>query len=313
VKESVERLSERYEVSLVGHRGSVQDLVFKILAEDVSIGRHPNNDIVIEDPAISAQHAHISYDGLAFEIEDLGSRSGVRVNTRPVQRSEIRDGDRIRLGNSVFIFSVKSRGGASSSSRPVEGSLMAPRPKLDASARARMLAYGVVILLMLGLIVILLGLKGSAGDRAQGSRPEERVDIGSLSVEQFTPPSHQPTADQIREASLHLQRGINELDSDNLLQAIAELKLSLQCNPTCDACKEQLQWALIQLRRKIAYHVDAGEDDFKNLRYGDAVRQWEVVRKLLQPQDPLYDKLGRSIEQARQKQVELERRAVGLP
>jgi pSer/pThr/pTyr-binding forkhead associated (FHA) protein len=314
VKDSVERLSERYEVNLIGHRGAVQDLVFKILAEDVTIGRHSTNDIVLEDPAVSAQHARIRYDGLGFEILDLGSRGGVRVNTRPVQTAEIRDGDRIRLGSSVFIFSVKPRGGgASAAPEAAGGSLMTPRPQLDAAARVRLAAYGVVILILLGLIVLMLGGEPEpAGPRGAAS-PEERVDIGPLAIQQFTPPAHQPTQQQVREASVHLQRGLNELDSGNLLQAIVALKLALESNPTCEPCKEQLEWAYLQLRRRIAYHVEAGDDDFKNLRYPDAVRHWDVVRKLVQPRDPIFERLGRLIEQARHKQAELDRRAVGLP
>jgi hypothetical protein len=285
--------------------------VYKILAENVTIGRHPQNDVVLEDPTVSGEHARISYDGVAFEIADLGSRGGIRVNARPVTQAEIRDGDRIRLGNSVFVFSVKTKSGAPAATSG--GGPPAAQPQMAAAARVRVAIYGVVSLVLAGAILAMLGAKQ---DGRQLDTERGRVglrDIGPLGIEQFEPPVHQPTDEQIRQAALHLQRGIIELDSGNLLDAIGQLQLSLQSNPGCEACKAQLEWAHTQLRKRIAYHYEAGDDHYKNLRYRDAVRHWEVVQKLTRPTDRVHAELQKRADLARQKQAELERRAVGLP
>src|SRR5688572_23614041 len=148
----MERLTEKYEVSLVGHRGAMEDMVFKILAETVTIGRAAQNDIVLDDPSVSGEHARITYDGIAFEITDLGSKSGVRVNTKPATQMEIRDGDRIRLGNSIFIFSVKTKGSAGGAAQ-AESSLMSQGSQIDAGARLRIALYGVVSLVFFVMIL----------------------------------------------------------------------------------------------------------------------------------------------------------------
>ena len=42
----------------------------------MTVGRSPDNDIVIDDPTVSRQHARITFDGNQFYVEDLNSTSG---------------------------------------------------------------------------------------------------------------------------------------------------------------------------------------------------------------------------------------------
>jgi hypothetical protein len=305
----MERLSEKYEVSLVGHQGAMEDLVFKILAESVSIGRQTTNDIVLDDPTVSGEHARIDYDGIAFEILDLGSRGGVRVNGRPIQQTEIRDGDRIRIGKTTFIFSVQPRGGGSAASELAA----AAAPQLDAASRLRILIYGCISLVMLIFILMSLGDPADPKSGSGGQDLAALADIGPLAIESFELLTHRPDAEQARQASLHLQRGLIELDAGDYIKAIEELKAALRNNPTCDACKAQLEWTFEQLRRRISYHYLAGEDDFRNMRYASAVRHWQVTKNLLGPEDALAGDLEKKIALAGQKESELEWRSVGLP
>jgi pSer/pThr/pTyr-binding forkhead associated (FHA) protein len=71
----------------------------------VLIGRSRENDIVIRgDERVSRRHAEIRWAGSAHEIRDLDSGSGVSVNGRRVDRVRLSPGDRIRLGNTVFVY-----------------------------------------------------------------------------------------------------------------------------------------------------------------------------------------------------------------
>lgn len=63
----------------------------------VSIGRGSHNDIVIEDLAVSAEHAAIvTVDGGSF-LEDLNSTNGTQVNGQPVKQHFLQDGDMVEL------------------------------------------------------------------------------------------------------------------------------------------------------------------------------------------------------------------------
>ena len=70
----------------------------------LTIGRKPDNDLVIDNPAVSGHHALIvSQDG-AFFIEDLGSTNGTFVNDGKVQKEKLKNSDRVTVGKHVLIY-----------------------------------------------------------------------------------------------------------------------------------------------------------------------------------------------------------------
>lgn len=72
---------------------------------EVRIGRSSSaNDIVLNDPTVSSQHAVIRLDGPMAFITDVGSSNGTYVNNRPIGGSayQIQPGDQIQLGNVVL-------------------------------------------------------------------------------------------------------------------------------------------------------------------------------------------------------------------
>ncbi len=69
------------------------------LQKITDIGREKeHNDVALEDPTISRQHARIRYEKGAFVIYDLASANGVFVNGEQVSRRVLAHGDRIKLG-----------------------------------------------------------------------------------------------------------------------------------------------------------------------------------------------------------------------
>ena len=64
----------------------------------MTIGREPHNDIHIRSRYISRFHARIVNDQDGSIIEDLGSRNGVKVNSKTVRRKQLKSGDLIDLG-----------------------------------------------------------------------------------------------------------------------------------------------------------------------------------------------------------------------
>ena len=69
-----------------------------------SLGRAPNNDILLDDQAISGQHCRIRPTGEGFVLHDLGSTNGTFVNGNRVTRHPLRPGDQIRVGASLIRF-----------------------------------------------------------------------------------------------------------------------------------------------------------------------------------------------------------------
>jgi pSer/pThr/pTyr-binding forkhead associated (FHA) protein len=101
-----------------------EDLVLNLNLDIVSLGRGPQNHIVVADPAVSSRHALIQREGDAYWAEDLGSPNGMLVNKRRLtERTRLKHGDILRLGSTEFTFEFSMR----ESVRPA-------RTTLDASA-----------------------------------------------------------------------------------------------------------------------------------------------------------------------------------
>jgi predicted component of type VI protein secretion system len=64
----------------------------------VSIGRSPDNDIPIDNLAISNYHARVYYEAGRLVVEDLDSLNGTFVNDLRVERAALHDGDSIWIG-----------------------------------------------------------------------------------------------------------------------------------------------------------------------------------------------------------------------
>jgi hypothetical protein len=65
--------------------------------ERVTIGRRPQNDIVIDSAAVSAEHAVIVTHNNDSFLEDLNSINGTQINGQPVKKHFLQNGDVIEL------------------------------------------------------------------------------------------------------------------------------------------------------------------------------------------------------------------------
>jgi len=75
-----------------------------VVDRSLTLGRHPDCDIILSDPLISSFHARIEDRGDSWTLLDLGSTNGTRVNGEPTQETELSPGFKISLGNTVVRF-----------------------------------------------------------------------------------------------------------------------------------------------------------------------------------------------------------------
>lgn len=74
--------------------------------EVTTIGRKPDNDIVIDNQAVSGHHAAIKIEGDVLTVEDLGSLNGTFLNSQKISKAELFNGDTILIG--VYTLNVTS-------------------------------------------------------------------------------------------------------------------------------------------------------------------------------------------------------------
>lgn len=70
----------------------------------LSMGRAPDNHIVVNDKQVSRRHALIRREGAHYAVEDVGTSNGTYVNNRRIEHHTLADGDVIRLGQTSFTF-----------------------------------------------------------------------------------------------------------------------------------------------------------------------------------------------------------------
>ncbi len=75
------------------------------MGDSFVIGRHPVNDIVIDNLAVSFQHAKIESIGDDFLLIDLKSDNGSFVNDQRIRAHWLIDGDVITIGKHSLLFS----------------------------------------------------------------------------------------------------------------------------------------------------------------------------------------------------------------
>jgi hypothetical protein len=130
----------------------------------VTIGRAPDNEMVIDNLAVSNYHARIYGEAGRLVIEDLSSLNGTFVNDMRVERATLRDCDRVQIGKHQIHVDT-----AHDAALPVDAWRKASAPKvdetmvLDTQERRELLRQAVV-----------------AGERSQIS--PKRVRVPTLSV-----------------------------------------------------------------------------------------------------------------------------------
>jgi hypothetical protein len=77
---------------------------FTLTESIITIGRHPDSNLVLADPNVSRNHAEIRPQGDRYVIVDLGSTNGSRVNGVRVDTQLLEDGDELTFGNTRMRF-----------------------------------------------------------------------------------------------------------------------------------------------------------------------------------------------------------------
>lgn len=100
--------------------GPLAGRVIPITKPMVTLGREPGNDIVIQDPQVSRQHARLVNNGGQWIVEKLAPQNTVSVNQRDVQQGPVANRDTIALGTgTTFLFLTPSNmAGAGIASTP---------------------------------------------------------------------------------------------------------------------------------------------------------------------------------------------------
>ncbi len=75
-----------------------EEKTYDMVDETMTVGRLSDNQIVIEDVSVSSHHAVLIQKSRGYQLRDLDSTNGTRVNGEPTREAVLEHGDRIRFG-----------------------------------------------------------------------------------------------------------------------------------------------------------------------------------------------------------------------
>jgi len=86
---------------------SIDGVVIKevqLTKDRTSLGRRPYNDIVIDNLAVSGEHAVLQLTGNEVYLEDLNSTNGTYVNGKAVKKQLLQNNDTVEIGKYKIKF-----------------------------------------------------------------------------------------------------------------------------------------------------------------------------------------------------------------
>ena len=89
---------------LLALRGPETGSRFLLDTDLVTVGRHPESDIFLDDVTVSRRHAEFHCEEASFTVEDVGSLNGTYVNRDLIDRVQLADGDEVQIGKYRLVF-----------------------------------------------------------------------------------------------------------------------------------------------------------------------------------------------------------------
>jgi hypothetical protein len=248
-----------------------------------TIGRDPGNRVHIDVVVVSKSHARIRPEAGEFVLEDLGSSNGTRLNDAPVATSVLTSGDIIEIGGERLRFVDRATTPSS-----------LKMPAFGKNARLAAAALGTLVV-MGGVLMALRPTPAASGGTRQDSRAQPPApvavpiatgaaagDDNALAREIVARAEHAgvPVADALYDEAT-LQYSLGRLrDAANLFSAV------LKRDPQHALAQARLTQVSTALGEAIAYHAGEAERAFAELRYTDAIVEWESVLQLADTSDP---------------------------
>ncbi|WP_131214834.1 FHA domain-containing protein, partial [Bifidobacterium longum] len=105
--DTITRLSEGTAL-LISARGAVSGSRYLLDEDEITVGRDPRADILLDDSTVSRQHAVFRRVNGQFFVVDAGSLNGTYVNRQRVDQAALKNGDEIMIGKFRLVFFTKS-------------------------------------------------------------------------------------------------------------------------------------------------------------------------------------------------------------
>ena len=97
---------------LIVTRGGTAGSRFALAADEVTIGRHPDSSIFLDDVTVSRRHATVTRDAAGqYTLHDAGSLNGTYLDGERIEQALLREGAQVQVGRFRLVFVIGTLGG----------------------------------------------------------------------------------------------------------------------------------------------------------------------------------------------------------
>ncbi|MBH29506.1 MAG: hypothetical protein CL520_04940 [Actinobacteria bacterium] len=90
-----------------GHQAGTR---YVVASEQLTVGRHPDSDIFLDDITVSRRHVELKVGSTGYVISDVGSLNGTYLNGERLEETEavLTNGDELQIGKFKLLYLVSS-------------------------------------------------------------------------------------------------------------------------------------------------------------------------------------------------------------
>lgn len=263
----------------------------------LTIGRDATNSVVIESAFVSKMHAVIRYTAGQYQVEDLKSANGTKVNGGPVTVSALAAGDVLEVGDERFVFAARA------ASSPARAGLSKPT-KLALTAVASLGAFGMVFVLLVSSGSEPAAGPASAAAPAPGrasASPEAPLPVVNAKGEAVRDVLARAEQAGVKPIDALFDEGVTALNAGRLREATTLFAAVLERDGKHEAATRRFAEARDAWARAIAEALAEAERAYDELRLPDAILAWGKVALLTDESDGRHKAAQDGIERAQKR------------
>jgi pSer/pThr/pTyr-binding forkhead associated (FHA) protein len=284
---------------LVCLTGTAKGESYILSGNRIIIGRGDKADIKLNDTKASREHVEITKVGTQWVATDLGSQNGIIVNDKKVTQSQLNEGDKIIIGQTVLKF-AKVEVGAKNKVNKEKDAEDIPEGSGKKNLIPLIAIAGVAIYLLLSSEDSTQQQKAGKSKSASGSSYQ---DVSTDYLAQLQ--KRQASEDKAVKEKLNgiYQRGLREFREGNYFRAIAEFNLALMISPGDPYAEFHLRKTKEKLDKSIEELTIRAQRDEGALKFHSAVVSYCSIIRLLYtvPEDSRYKNAETMIKGLEQK------------
>lgn len=308
------------ELFLVIKSGPDKGTAYKLMGKPITLGRADENQVVLDDPKSSRQHAKITFSNGRYNISDLGSQNGILLNGQRIRNGHINAGDILVVGNTTIQVAApkKSKTDKSQNHGPLvkasnnisqAGPGIADRinkPSFSSSKKGSAPDQRVTI--GAGFVILLVAFMVFNKKSKSTSKEFEITDemVVQKELESISKVNKEKQEEILRkgkntprynEAQAFYKRGFREFREGNYSRAVENFNAALALFPSHKLAKRYLDRSRLRYQKQVTDAIARAERAFELQKYREAESEYKTVKLLVRdPNNETYQLAEKRLE-----------------